>query len=92
MQHHGEKEVTFKYDGGENKDPIGLKFQVTGVRKPLLTVQRLVEKGNKVVLAGDDQESYIVNKATKVKIPVKKKGGSFVIEARFVKRVFSEQA
>ena len=47
MQHYGEKEVTFKYDGGENKDPIGLKFQVTDVRKPLLAVRRLVEKGTK---------------------------------------------
>ena len=52
----------------------------------------MVEKGNKVVLAGDDEESYIMNKATKVKIPVKKKGGAFVIEARFVKRVFAGQA
>ena len=89
MQHYGQKEVTFNYDGGESKDPIGLKFQVTDVRKPLLAVRRLVEKGNKVVLAGDDEESYIMNKATKVKIPVKKKGGAFVIEARFVKRVFA---
>ena len=62
--HYGEKEVTFKYDGCENKDPTGLKFQVTDVRKPLLAVRRLVEKGNKVVLAGDDEESYIMNKAT----------------------------
>ena len=36
MQHYGEKEVTFKYDGGENKDPIGLKFQVTDVRLVLV--------------------------------------------------------
>ena len=84
MQHCGEKEVTFKYDGGESKDRIGLKFQVTDVRKPLLAVRRLVEKGNKVVLAGDDEESFIMNKATKVKIPVRKKGGAFVIEAHFV--------
>ena len=34
MQHHGEKELTFKFDDGENKDPIGLKFQVSDVRKP----------------------------------------------------------
>ena len=51
-----------------------------------------MEKGNKVVLAGDDEESFIMNKATKVKIPVKKKGGAFVIEAHFVKRVFAGQA
>ena len=74
------------------RDPIGLKFQVTDVRKPLLAVRRLVEKRNKVVLAGDDEESYVTSKATKVKIPVKKKGGAFVIEAHFVKRVFAGQA
>ena len=61
-------------------------------RKPLLAVRRLVEKGNKVVLAGDDEESYIMNKATKVKIQVKKKGGAFVIEVHFVKRVLAGQA
>ena len=91
MQHYGEKEVTFKYDGGESKDPIGLKFQVTDVRKPLLAVRRLVEKGNKVVLAQDDEESFCVNKATKVKIG-QEEGGAFVIEAHFVKRVFAGQA
>ena len=74
--------------GGEDKDPVGLKFQVTDFRKPLLAFRRLVGKGNKVVLAGDDEESYVFNKATKVKIPAKKKGGSFVIEAHFVKLGF----
>ena len=29
MEHYGEKEVIFKYGGGEEKDPVGLKFQVT---------------------------------------------------------------
>ena len=92
MEHYGEKEVIFKYEGGETADPVGLKFQVTDVRKPLLAVRRLVEKGNKVVLAGGDGESYIMNEATGVKIPIKKKGGSFVIEAHFVSRVFAGQA
>ena len=50
--------------------PIGLKFQVTDVRTPLRAVRRLVEKGNKVVLAGNDEESYVMNKATQVKVPV----------------------
>ncbi len=88
MEHYGEKEVIFKYEGGETADPVGLRFQVTDVRKPLLAVRRLVEKGNKVVLAGGDGESYIMNEATGVKIPIKKKGGSFVIEAHFVMRGF----
>ena len=95
MEHHGQKEVFFKC-GGENKEPMGLTFQVTDVKKPLLAVRRLVEKGSKVVLAAGDGESYIYNGATKTKVPVKKKGGSFVIEAHFMKQVgapgFARQA
>ena len=87
-QHYGEKEVVVKYEGG--KDPIGLRSQVTDVRKPLLAVRRLVEKGNVVVLAEGDGESYVWNKNSKVKIPIRKKGGSFVIESHFVR--FTGQA
>ena len=90
MNHYGEKEVTFKYKGGENKEAVGIKFQVTDVRKPLLAVRRLVERGCTVTLANGEGESYILNKETRVRIPVVKKGGSFVIEARFVKKMLAE--
>ncbi len=43
MEHYGKKEITFKQEG--NNDILGLTFQVTDVRKPLLAVRRLVEKG-----------------------------------------------
>jgi hypothetical protein len=82
MQHYGQKEVVFKHGGGSG--PIGLTFQVTDVKKPLLAVRRLVEKGNTVVLADGDGESFIQHTASQTRIPVKKKGGSFVIEAHFV--------
>ena len=85
MRHYGQKEVIFEH--ANSKDPIGLTFQVTDVKKPLLAVRRLVEKGNKVVLSGVNGESYIQNEQSKVKVPVKKKGGSFVIEAHFVKEI-----
>ena len=84
MNHFGQKEVIFRYEGG--KEVMGLTFQVTDVKKPLLAVRRLVEKGNKVVLSAGDGESFIQNLETKVKVPIKKKGGSFVIEAHFVKK------
>ena len=84
MKHYGEKHITFRYRGGENKDPVGLKFQVTDVKKPLLAVRRLVENSNVVLLSGVEGESYIMNKEAKVRIPLVKKGGSFVIEAEFV--------
>ena len=90
MGHYGEKEVMFKYKGGENKEPVGIKFQVTDVKKPLLAVRRLVEKGCTVTLANGEGESFIMNKETRVRIPVVKKGGSFVIEAQFVKKLGKE--
>jgi hypothetical protein len=63
---------------------VGLKFQVTDVKKPLLAVRRLVEKGNVVMLSNIEGESYVYNKEAKIRIPIVKKGGSFVIEAEFV--------
>ena len=84
MTHYGQKEISFMYEGG--KDVMGLVFQVTDVKKLLLAVRRLVEKGNRVVLSAGEGESYIQNVNSKIKIPIKKKGGSFVIEANFVKK------
>ena len=46
MQHYGLQEVFFKCNGSENKDWIGLKFQVIDVRKFLLVVRRLMEKAS----------------------------------------------
>ena len=91
MRHYGEKEITFKYKGGEVHAPVGLKFQVTDVKRPLLAVRRLVEHGNTVVLADHEGGSYVENKKAGVRIPIVKKGGSFVIEAEFVQG-FSGQA
>ena len=64
---------------------------MTDVKKPLLAVRRLVERGNIVVLSGIEGESYIMNRETKVRVPIVKKGGSFVIEAQFVKKGFAGQ-
>ena len=87
MRHYGQKEVLFKCGDDVKSDPLGLIFQVTDVRKPLLAVRRLVERGNQVVLASGDGESYVYNTVNKTTVPVKKKGGSFVIEAQFVKQM-----
>ena len=48
MGHYGEMRITFTHDGDEGKEVVGLKFQVTDVRKPLLAVRRLVEHGSVV--------------------------------------------
>ncbi len=87
MTHYGQKENTFNHEGPA--EAIGLTFQATDVKKPLLAVRRLVERGNKVVLSANEGESYIHHVGTKVKVPVRKKGGSFVIEARFVQKAMA---
>ena len=83
MKHYGKKEVAFKHDG--SNEIMGLTFQVTDVRKPLLAVGRLVEKGNQVVLAAGEGDSYILNVESQIRVPIKKRG-PFVIEAQFVKK------
>ena len=88
MGHHGEKEVTFK--SGMDADIVGLKFQVTDVRKPLLAVRRLVEKGNVVISGPEFGQGYIHNVQSGKKIMMEKKGGAFVIKAHFVKDIESD--
>ena len=81
MGHYGEKEVTFRNDGSI----VGLRFQVTDVKKPLLAVRRLVEKGNVVRFGPKPGESYIANIETGKRIPMERKGHSFVTKAEFVR-------
>ena len=83
MGHYGEKDVTFKAGGGD--EMVGLKFQVTDVKKPLLAVRRLVEKGNVVSFGPESDQNYIHNIATGRKIDMERKGGAFVIHAHFMK-------
>ena len=90
MKHYGEKEVTFK--NGLDGDILGMRFQVTDVKKPLLAVRRLTEKGNIVQFGGEAGQSFIANAATGKKIMMEKRGGSFVIKAQFVKRLSEVQA
>ena len=85
MGHYGEKDITFKT--GNSEDVVGLKFQVTDVKKPLLAVRRLVEKGNVVSFGPEPDQNYIRNIATGRKIEMEKKGGAFVIKAHFMKEM-----
>ena len=82
MQHYGEKKVTFA--GSEGGEVVGLTFQVTDVRRPLLAVRRLVEVGSVVKFGAEEKDNFILLSSGK-KIPLKRQGGSFVIKARFMK-------
>ena len=52
----------------------------TKVRKPLAAASRITENGNRIVLDDVDSESYIENKKTGKKIPLKMENGVYMTE------------
>ena len=73
---------------GENRPEIktngfatAMTFQATPrVRKPLAAASKITAKGNRIVLDDEDSLSYIENKATGTKIPLKIENGVYVME------------
>ena len=75
----GEKIVKF-VNGGRK---CAMKFLVTTVRKPLAAVSSIVDEGNVVVFGPGKDGSFIQNIATGDRIPMKRRKGTFVIDADF---------
>ena len=67
-------------DEGSEGAALGLSFQVTDVRKPLLAVTRIAEKGNVVQLGPSEGDNFIRNKLSGNKILLGKKGGSYIMD------------
>jgi hypothetical protein len=64
---------------------MNLGFQVADVKKPLIAVKRITERGNHVMFGPQEEDNYIWNKATGKKMMLKPKGkGSYVMEVQFV--------
>ena len=58
-----------------------MTFQATThVAKPLAAASRITSKGNRIILDDEDSPSYIENKATGTKIPLKIENGIYVME------------
>ena len=74
MGHYGRKKIKV---GGETGSVKTMSFEVTDVTKPLVAVRRIVEKGNEVHFG---KECYIRNVHTGERIPMRRKGGSYVID------------
>jgi len=73
MQNYGGTQVKFEKDGKVK----AMNFEVTDCKKPLASVARIVDQGNKVVF--DEGESYILNKKTGEKIMLERERGTFVM-------------
>jgi hypothetical protein len=68
-----------------DKKCMGLTFQVADVKKPLVAVKRITEKGNWVVFGPGKEDNYIENKITGDKMLLTPNGrGAFVMDVSFV--------
>ena len=76
MRNFGEVSLKFRTQENAHQDK-GLLFHVTEVKKAFVSVARITEQGNRVVFNGAD-DSYIENKTTKERIPLRPKGNVFV--------------
>ena len=66
---------------GEGPSQMGLKFQVAEVRKPLLAVCKMVEKGNAVTLGPGKDGCFISNPKTGNKFILRPNGkGSYLMD------------
>eukprot|EP00973_Karenia_brevis_P049022 6799087-Karenia_brevis.AAC.1 len=62
-----------------------LKFQVADVAKPLLSVKRIVVRGNHVVFGPGEEDNFIVNRKTGDRLRLKLNGrGSYMMRINFV--------
>ena len=71
---------------GKRDLSVGLNFQVADVRKPLLAVSRVVEKGNEVRFGPGKDGNYIRNLETGDKVVLRPNGrGSYKFDVKFPK-------
>ena len=77
LRNMGEKRPRLKISGVTTS----MTFQATShVRKPLAAASKITAKGNRIVLDDEDSLSYIENKATGTRIPLKIENGVYVME------------
>ena len=67
-------------------------FQVSEVKKPLVAVWRIVEKGNRVQFGPEAEDNFVENIGSGEKIWMRKVGGSYVMDVDFVESGFRGQA
>ena len=82
IKHYGSKKVAIQVEGNETSRMMGFGFEVTDVKKPLLAVFRICEKGNVVQFGPQAHDNFIKNVQTNEKVFMKRKGNSYVIEGK----------
>ena len=64
---------------------MGLTFQVAGVKKPLMSVSKIVDNGNRVCFGPSVADNFIEHLDSKTKIPLARNGkGSYLLNVDFL--------
>lgn len=77
IHHYGSRKVAIQAAGAGRLVEMG--FEVTDVKKPLLAVSRICEKGNVVQFGPEPRHNYIMNIATGERLFMKRRGNSWVL-------------
>ena len=78
INHYGERKVAMRAGSGERL--IGLPFQVCDVKKPLVSVKRICEKGNIIQFGPGSEDSFIMNMKSGEKIFLVEENGQYMME------------
>ena len=81
INHWGSRTVAM-HEAGSGK-MLEMGFQVTDVKKPLLAVSRLCEKGNIVQFGPDPCQNFVYNVASGERLMLQRRGNSWVIPGEF---------
>ena len=75
ITHYGTRKVAMQADGRL----LGMNFEVTDVKKPLLAVTRICERGNLVQFGPEAAHNFIQHIDTGEKLYMKRRGNSYVL-------------
>mgnify|MGYP002805698162 CR=1 FL=1 len=64
MEHYGQKSIKFKVPGAGDDRPKSIRFQVPDVKRPLVSVARIVKLGHVVKFGTKEEDNFIENPAT----------------------------
>ena len=85
----GEKRPRFTTNGVKTS----MTFQaIIGVKKPLAAASNITAKGNRIVLDDANSESYIEDKTSGVRIPIKLEKGIYMMEIAVIEPPFTRPA
>ena len=75
--HYGSRKVAFQPDGVGRV--LGMGFEVTDVKKPLMAVSRICERGHVVQFGPEAQHNFIQNMASGERLYMQRRGNSYVL-------------